>query len=817
MEKMNKTEWQQLKDDHPIATVVGNAIKLKKVGQEFTACCPFHAEKNASFTVVPAKQFAHCFGCGWHGNVAQFVAAFNNIPMWEAIDFLTGGKKSKQSDEDIAKRERIMQEREEEERQYREKAIRRARTIWDNGDRIDPFHPYLVRKDVSASYLQQNSDGLILVPVFGPDGEIQSIQTIDDAGKKKNLPGAPMAYGRMNVGIFAGRKILCEGYATAASINDATADMTVVTFGVENMEKVAREMAEAGEYIILAPDTGTIDRMVKLGRELDCPVVSPATDLVFPDTGEIGKDFNDQAQIRGNDDVAKAFKVAIKAFAQEKTRRDELRREDTGPVDLWAKPEPPDFPLGIFPDKIERMAVARGEQIGCDPAGIAIAGIVACGAAISDTITLKMNRNEPWWERACMWGLLIGVPSTNKSAMLKVATGKIKEIDKGMMLANNRAMLDWQDAGGTKSGDPSPPHPRLRIEDTTMEAAQEVCRYSPDGILSIQDEMEGFFGGIEKYAGGKGGGRDRSFWIGAYNGGSYTVNRIGRGGPGGFIIDNLSMSMIGGIQPDPVKRIMSGLSDNGLMQRFMPIVLKDGYFGEDKPIPPVAEEYDGLIEQLHSLRIKREGGFFLRDYLEFDDEAQEIQYRTSRFHFERMKALESVNPMLSTHMGKFNGFFGRLCIIWHCIEHAGEELPQKISVETASKVEAFLHDFLMAHSTAFYVGMLGMTPDHDRLTAVAGYIVAHKLETVTMRTIGQNVRAMKKIDRQEAAAVFEQLEALGWLEQDHKRKDAPSWKVDPQVHIKFEMKGLKEAEQRAEVRKIIAETVEDRRAARRGE
>lgn len=56
-----------------LAEVIGRTVKLRRTGREQTGLCPFHNESSPSFTVVPEKGFAHCFGCGWHGDVIRFV------------------------------------------------------------------------------------------------------------------------------------------------------------------------------------------------------------------------------------------------------------------------------------------------------------------------------------------------------------------------------------------------------------------------------------------------------------------------------------------------------------------------------------------------------------------------------------------------------------------------------------------------------------------------------------------------------------------------------------------------------------------------
>ena len=56
-----------------IHEIISASVELKKAGHEFKGLCPFHAEKTPSFTVSPAKQFYHCFGCGAHGTVISFL------------------------------------------------------------------------------------------------------------------------------------------------------------------------------------------------------------------------------------------------------------------------------------------------------------------------------------------------------------------------------------------------------------------------------------------------------------------------------------------------------------------------------------------------------------------------------------------------------------------------------------------------------------------------------------------------------------------------------------------------------------------------
>jgi DNA primase len=75
----------RVKQQADIVRVVGEYIRLKKSGQNFTGLCPFHGEKTPSFAVHPVKQIYHCFGCGKGGDVFNFVMEMDKVPFPEAV------------------------------------------------------------------------------------------------------------------------------------------------------------------------------------------------------------------------------------------------------------------------------------------------------------------------------------------------------------------------------------------------------------------------------------------------------------------------------------------------------------------------------------------------------------------------------------------------------------------------------------------------------------------------------------------------------------------------------------------------------------
>jgi len=76
---------QDLLNRVDIVDVVSRYVPLKKGGANYQGLCPFHTEKSPSFTVSPAKQFYHCFGCGAHGNAIGFMMAYASMGYVDAV------------------------------------------------------------------------------------------------------------------------------------------------------------------------------------------------------------------------------------------------------------------------------------------------------------------------------------------------------------------------------------------------------------------------------------------------------------------------------------------------------------------------------------------------------------------------------------------------------------------------------------------------------------------------------------------------------------------------------------------------------------
>ena len=330
---------------------------------------------------------------------------------------------------------------------------------------------------------------------------------------------------------------------------------------------------------------------------------------------------------------------------------------------------------------------------------------------------------------------------------------------------------------GERSLAPEPTKERLIIGDTTTEAAQEAFKTSERGLLGLYDEMSGWFGSMDRYDHGNRNAYDRAFWLQAYQGGPYYVDRVQRGSA---VLKNLSLTILGGIQPDLIRKVSKTASDDGLIQRLTPIILRPaGVAVSNQQALADMESFAVLIPQLLILEPPENTDHLLR----FDPRAQDIQRELAEEHRLLVRGLEGFNRKLSTALGKQDALFARLCVIWHAVDHAGGalDLPPIVSEDTARRVATFIQKFTRPHLSDFYEETLELPDEHERLKAVASFILSKGFKSVANRDIQANVRSARTLTSKEITQVLEQLELMSWLlpRPPSEVGAPPVWNVNP--------------------------------------
>lgn len=601
------------------------------------------------------------------------------------------------------------------------------------------------------------------------DGECRSIRQAANGAQEVTLNDAALKIGGLVSGgelskETARRELIAAGVAMSSHNSNDKWTLESVTIKVERGMSAAHAR-KAPERMRFGPPPANDDH-----RRFD------------PDTGEI---FDDEPDL-------------------DPREQDQPHDDDPEPIDLWARYDAPKLPSGLLPPIIEMLAFKQGHIMGVDPAGLAMAALTVCAAAIDDDIAVQMKRHDPsWTESARLWVGMVGLPSRKKSPVLTVAVRPLARIDGRKMAAYAQAMNERSLLSKAEQKDaPMPAMHRHVVSDATIESLQQVLKDSPWGVLSEQDELSGWFGSMDKYSGNKGAQADRAFYLKAFNGGRYTVDRVARGSSQ---IRNLSISLIGGIQPEPLRKVATESVDDGLIQRLLPVILAPATVGHDVPNDGIVERYNQLIENLVDLRTPAATGIpTLAEQehparLQLSADARTVRERLEQEHHDLVSALENTSPKLAAHFGKYDGLFGRLCVIWHCIEHAEREAPPvEITERTALLVAEFMERFTRPSAIAFYAGMLGLSDGHDTLLGLASYIIAEQIDVVNARVVQRSTRALQSFTADQARLLCEKLENFGWLVplDPPARSSTPRWRVVPAVHEMFADKGRQDAERR---------------------
>jgi putative DNA primase/helicase len=227
------------------------------------------------------------------------------------------GTHQKQTPEEVAERERKALEAEAEREQARAGAATRAATTWRAARPAPDDHPYLVRKRIKANGARLYN-GALVIPLRA-DGDLYSLQFIEANGDKKFLTGGRVAGCYFSIGTTKGAAALCiaEGFATGATIHEATGYPVAVAFNAGNLLAVAKTMREkfpAPPVILCADDDYQTEGNPGLTKATEA-ARSVGGLLAIPDFGtnrpDGATDFNDLHQAQGLEAVKHAITGAL--------------------------------------------------------------------------------------------------------------------------------------------------------------------------------------------------------------------------------------------------------------------------------------------------------------------------------------------------------------------------------------------------------------------------------------------------------------------------------------------------------------------------
>jgi hypothetical protein len=488
-----------------------------------------------------------------------------------------------------------------------------------------------------------------------------------------------------------------------------------------------------------------------------------------------------------------------------------------------------------LPEALYGFVSDTAARMGVDPVSVALAALVACASVAQDAWRIQPKvRDHTWTESPRLWGAIVGDPSILKTPVIRLCTDPIDALDAQArqrhavgMRAYKVAHTIWKRDDGDPASEPQPPRlDRYLVEGTTVEALSEVLRddidarqHAPAGkVLIRQDEMAEFFANLDRYRSGGRGGGDRGAYLRLYNGGSWVLDRIGRGS---FAISNWSACFLGGIQPGPIQRMARDADDDGMLQRFLYCVPGSQAEGVDRiPDAEALNRYQNLVPTLAALRPSGANSDQVSQPVVFHGDAHRHRETVLRL-VRAMTAMPDTSPRLRAALGKWPGLFARLALVVHLVDCADAEgrapdmmpVPGVISESVAQRVATLMQDVLLPHLLRADALMFS-TAQTGHARWIAGLVLARGQPRIALRDVVQAYGALCAPEfRRELLNVMESLVTVGWLQpepQTNPARPPSAWAVNPAVHSVFAERAKRECEARRQAQQVTRDTIKRR-------
>lgn len=187
------------------------------------------------------------------------------------------------------------------------KARERAKWIWEHSKPAPADHPYLMSKGAKPHGSKVIRETLVLA-VRDIEGSLCSLQFISRAGEKRFLSGGRTAGCSYFLGAIGERLFIAEGFATGATVHEATGDAAAITFHAGNLKPVAETLRKRYpklDLVIVADNDEFTDRNPGLRKALEAAkaVKGKVALPKFADTSTQPTDFNDLLLLEGMDAV----------------------------------------------------------------------------------------------------------------------------------------------------------------------------------------------------------------------------------------------------------------------------------------------------------------------------------------------------------------------------------------------------------------------------------------------------------------------------------------------------------------------------------
>jgi hypothetical protein len=438
-----------------------------------------------------------------------------------------------------------------------------------NGGAVDEDTRVFDKRGTSNSYRGQAYAAAAL------DGAVAELSAAPSGKRNETLNAVAFRLGRMIARGWIDQKAVADALLGACDANKYLRE-----HGHRATMKTIESGIEAGKK---EPHPDLPDRGLSSGG--DGTADSNLSDL---------SDLSAAKQRTADSDLSDLSDLSATRGTQQRTSDEQqARKAQTG---TWEEPdwtllddrrgELPEFPVEALPTSIQDWLLRAARGAGVTPAHVAVPLLGIASSLIGTARRVRACRS--WSEPLTMWVAVIGFSGTGKTPGLDVTRRvlsviersrkqKIAELQREHETRVQKAKAEkkkWEKAvaEAVEANLPAPPKPagatepgpfvapRLCLSDGTIERIAVLLEARPQGLAFVADELARLFLNMQRYSNGQ----DNEFWLEAWNGKHFVVERQGRPP---VVLDYLLVGVVGGLQPDKVARAFEG-DEDGMYARF---------------------------------------------------------------------------------------------------------------------------------------------------------------------------------------------------------------------------------------------------------
>jgi putative DNA primase/helicase len=444
----------------------------------------------------------------------------------------------------------------------------------------------------------------------------------------------------------------------------------------------------------------------------------------------------------------------------------------------------PSMPTEVFGAFWAPLLGRMAERAGAPVDYVACSLLAGAASLIGDS--RRVSAHAEWQEPCILWIGLVGNPSSGKSPARDRILSVLRQIElerargfpellrawQTTAEAAKVAEAAWKTAVETAVGrgepapikpasadvPPQPTAPRLIVNDATVEKLAYLLAAERRGLMLHCDELARLLGSFDRYGGA---GSDRAFWLEAFGGRPYSVDRQKIPGQQPLYVPALMVSIIGGIQPDRLSSMLLKSDDDGLAARFL--------WTWPEPVPPTRpkESIDGIALEAALCKLSS----LQPDQTQDGEPRPRVLPLTPRaydfFHEWRIanaKAEAHLSGVTLSQHGKLPGLVMRIALVLEHLAWCGSGVPEPVDVSADSiKAAITLADQYFKPMAARVFGDAARPAAEKNAATIAKWMVRNKKRVINARDLRRTERLPGLSDSKIVSEALNVLGEAGWI------------------------------------------------------